>query len=894
MTLRSRIPCWGWLVLLLALALGCSAPAPPSFDSAEVDPEARYLVGAHYYSWFPEAFEKGHLRGELRPPQQPELGHYSSWSKEVVERHIAWAAEYGIDFFTLDFWPDRPADDQRLELFLSANNLSDIRFCIFYETIALGYSDATGALRFDDKVSQRFLADMDRIAERYLSHPQYLRLQGRPVLILYVTRTFTGTYASTLAEARRRLQARGHDVFLIGDEVYWSTQLVEAEPAPTPPPLTSVPQEPRIRLFDAITAYNFYSGEQPEHLGYGARSRFLADVIALHEQFRRATQGEVPVVPSVIPGYNDRAHRPKKNHPAVPRQWDAGDPEGSLLIEMLESYALPFIDDRAPLLFVTSWNEWNEDTAIEPLALAPPSAQDRSGRGDWTQGYSYAGFGTTYLEALRDRTVAISGKVQGRQQQPRAGLAVSAWRGGRLVASDRTDSQGRFHLSRRNLTPGLYQVGLRQDQTQAVRVEARRTTTGLLFGEDQEHGSKTLPAPNLQPLRRDLALELESYLQAFPLADTTIVRSGEHRFYLDPADRDAVKMALRAGEPWKPHLAELLRRLLKPGDLAIEVGAHLGEHTVLISERVGRTGRVYAFEPHRKLYRELVQNLRLNRCSNAVPVPFALGNREGTRRLGSVGADNDPTAGVGPSGDLAEQRTLDSLDFHQVALIAIDAAGSQDAILEGARATLARSRPILLLELLGWSDEASATKEQKQAIGHTRGLLFALGYRMQPIWRHDYLALPMSNGPDRLWSDLGRPETQRLLHSGFSHPEQAESSSFVWTDGPRSQMALPLSQAPAVPYTLGLRGRAYEPIAPLTVDVLMNGLAVGELTFEGVWQGIELPIPAKALQVGANTVEFRCRQTGQPSLLESPSPDTRRLGICLDVVWLAPQALPQP
>jgi hypothetical protein len=50
-------------------------------------------------------------------------------------------------------------------------------------------------------------------------------------------------------------------------------------------------------------------------------------------------------------------------------------------------------------------NEWIEDTAIEPVVLAPATASDRSGSGSaYTQGFPYLGYGTRYLEILREQT----------------------------------------------------------------------------------------------------------------------------------------------------------------------------------------------------------------------------------------------------------------------------------------------------------------------------------------------------------------------------------------------------------------------------------------------------------------------------------------------------------
>jgi FkbM family methyltransferase len=54
--------------------------------------------------------------------------------------------------------------------------------------------------------------------------------------------------------------------------------------------------------------------------------------------------------------------------------------------------------------------------------------------------------------------------------------------------------------------------------------------------------------------------------------------------------------------------SEVIARLLRPGDLALDVGAHVGYMTVLMGRRAGPDGRVLAFEPHPDLFRLLREN----------------------------------------------------------------------------------------------------------------------------------------------------------------------------------------------------------------------------------------------------------------------------------------------
>jgi glycoprotein endo-alpha-1,2-mannosidase len=361
----------------------------------------RYLVGAHYYVWYPTNFTQGYLRGIVRPPQPPALGEYDSRDPAIAERHISLAASRGIDFFSLDWWPNRPAQNEAIDRgFLRARNIGEIRFCIFYESSDLGTPEKGGGVVFDAATKNRFVSDMVSLARRYFAHPSYLRWNGRPVLLVYITRELRGLLPQAMREARHALAAEGYDPFVIGDEIFWA--VLEANEDPTAAGhVTGEPQITRIRLFDAITAYNLYIHDRPRHRGYGSASNFVQDSVKLYRRYRDA--GGVPIVPTVIPGFNDRAHRPALDHFAIPRRWAPDGAEGSFFSESIERIAKPLIDDELRMVLITSWNEWNEDTAIEPLAASPPTADDASDRQFFTQGYAYEGFGTTYVDIVRDR-----------------------------------------------------------------------------------------------------------------------------------------------------------------------------------------------------------------------------------------------------------------------------------------------------------------------------------------------------------------------------------------------------------------------------------------------------------------------------------------------------------
>src|SRR3546814_11193232 len=105
-----------------------------------------------------------------------------------------------------------------------------------------------------------------------------------------------------MAEVREMWRARGHDPYVIADEVFWN---VTADRRPAS--FTTRPQESRIRLFDAITSYNPYESGRPSHAGYGAETEIAPDGNGLYQRYRDHTGGEVPNVPGVLAGEQGRA-----------------------------------------------------------------------------------------------------------------------------------------------------------------------------------------------------------------------------------------------------------------------------------------------------------------------------------------------------------------------------------------------------------------------------------------------------------------------------------------------------------------------------------------------------------------------------------------------------------
>ncbi len=397
-------------MLLLASAI------PP----AQAGPGALHpLVGAYYYLWNPENFSGGTLRAHLIPPQQPPAAQVDSSNPATAARDIATARRAGIDFFAVDWWPYDPGysgrnylqADSAMKDFLAAPDLGRIKFAMFYEAWNLGFDPVRESTPVSFQMELHFDSDMLSFARHYFANRSYLRIRGRPVVFLYLTRTLTGNVAAMIQGARTALEAHGYDPYFIGDEVYW--RVTPEALNPSGPVLTTTPQVSRIEQFDAVTSYTMYFGDPDptfgpiaDFTGYPGTTNIVADEKRLLHEYRAATGGRVPVIPDVGPGFNDRGFRLATNHPAQPRQWLPGEGPASTLDHLFREVAIPELDPTLPMVMVTSWDDWNEDTAVEPVGGTPTHLDDSITHTLYSQGYTYGGEEQSAVNVLR-RDVAL-------------------------------------------------------------------------------------------------------------------------------------------------------------------------------------------------------------------------------------------------------------------------------------------------------------------------------------------------------------------------------------------------------------------------------------------------------------------------------------------------------
>ncbi|HEY2290911.1 MAG TPA: FkbM family methyltransferase [Thermoanaerobaculia bacterium] len=168
------------------------------------------------------------------------------------------------------------------------------------------------------------------------------------------------------------------------------------------------------------------------------------------------------------------------------------------------------------------------------------------------------------------------------------------------------------------------------------------------------------------------------------------------RLRVDVARGNPQRLLYLEGERFMPE-REVVRRLLRPGMRAVDVGANIGYYLLLIESVVGPGGSVACFEPEPENLRELERNVAANRLANVRVLAAAVGAEDGRVSM-RVGIN---AAVVGEEGGdfTVPLLRLDSALDGPVDFVKIDVEGYEGHVLVGARRLLREHRPALLVEI---------------------------------------------------------------------------------------------------------------------------------------------------------------------------------------------------
>ena len=293
------------------------------------------IVYADYYPWFDEdTWERGYS-------DTPILGFYDSLSSEVLSEHSRLANTYGIDVFRVEYIPQL---DKNIKNGILNAELGNTKICLMYDIMVRNILAGKGnpPYNFDNnEIYNSFINDLDMIADNYFSHPNYFKINGRPVLFIYITRELYGNWMAAINQARINMIEKGFNVYLVGDNIYYDYDYQG------------------IEVFDAIGIYSPYQAgpQNPNDL--------IKRMEVLYAKWKNAAVSSgIDFIPGAMPGYNDMCLGAERN-PMPP--FNCTGVEFNKMLKMILKY-LDNVNgaDNLMQVSIATFNEHQEGSAIEP------------------------------------------------------------------------------------------------------------------------------------------------------------------------------------------------------------------------------------------------------------------------------------------------------------------------------------------------------------------------------------------------------------------------------------------------------------------------------------------------------------------------------------------------
>ena len=163
------------------------------------------------------------------------------------------------------------------------------------------------------------------------------------------------------------------------------------------------------------------------------------------------------------------------------------------------------------------------------------------------------------------------------------------------------------------------------------------------------------------------------------------------------------------GAAWWNNEKRILSPYVKPGAIAIDVGANLGFLTTLCSQMVGSSGCVHSFEPSPATYLKLLEVIKANGLKNVKSHNVGCGEVPAIMKLSVTESSGNSSLRLRDDLPYRVRKTQDvkivvldeylGSDLSRLDFLKIDTEGFEDSVLLGARNILMKFHPIIYLEL---------------------------------------------------------------------------------------------------------------------------------------------------------------------------------------------------
>ncbi len=326
--------------------------------------EAKPLVGVYYFpGWYrqgPADWKKvdskfvdwSEWRGAVMKGAipRPLAGFYDDANPKLWNYYNRWMSSHGIDFIAFDWYYNDGQDylEQSLDSgYLGSNPDPDLKFCLHWCNHGGSWWEKPL-----DQSADKLLTMIDMVCDRYFKHPNYLRIDGKPVFMIYEHNTLSGygDVKSNLEAMRNRAKQRGvPDLYIVG--VYSGVDRSQIDLR-------------KEAGYDAFCAYTYAWMRGPK-VTWDSKTYDYPDITEnvvtnVYPYLARVARADgIAYWPSSFSGWDDRPRAGLER--AIVLVGNTPDQFGKMF-----KNSLRYVDRKNPVVIIEAWNEWGEGANMEP------------------------------------------------------------------------------------------------------------------------------------------------------------------------------------------------------------------------------------------------------------------------------------------------------------------------------------------------------------------------------------------------------------------------------------------------------------------------------------------------------------------------------------------------
>jgi FkbM family methyltransferase len=148
-------------------------------------------------------------------------------------------------------------------------------------------------------------------------------------------------------------------------------------------------------------------------------------------------------------------------------------------------------------------------------------------------------------------------------------------------------------------------------------------------------------------------------------------------------------------------------RVLCDSGVVVDIGANIGNHTLYFLNEL-KARKVFAFEPLPECFYVLKKNVEINDAEDRTELhQVGLSDKKGNGVVKRIVVENMGGTSIKDNvgGGCIEVKTLDEYDIEDVRFMKIDVEGMELQVLRGARNTILKNKPFMLIEIFDWNFE---------------------------------------------------------------------------------------------------------------------------------------------------------------------------------------------